>query len=109
MLQADYRFRLVSGDCGFDNEPLIRELEEVGQPYLFKLKGAKLEVKMEAITSRPLLLARVGQMINHAGQTTLYLTPIHTAKISLVDNIRRALRHAKLIAEQLKNLDLGRL
>jgi hypothetical protein len=63
---------------------------------------------MEAITSRPLLLAGVGRAIKHAGQTTLYLTPMHAAKkkvVSLVDNIRRALRHAKLVAEQLKSLD----
>ena len=30
--------RLVRGDCGFGNEPFIRELEEMGQAYLFKLK-----------------------------------------------------------------------
>ena len=263
-LQADHRPRLVRGDCGFGNEPFIRELEEVGQPYLFKLKrtpgvksllnrlfskegwiepgprdqgwsamedtlklhgwekdrrvivlrrrakesiaisvrrsskgkqgtepfqdvlfpdekvqpweyvvlvtnsdfpidsmgqlyrdradaengfdelknqwgwggftthdiarcqtsargvalvynwwswfcrAANPKVRMEAITSRPLLLAGVGRAIKHAGQTTLYLTPMHAAKkkvVSLVDNIRRALRHAKLVAEQLKSLD----
>ena len=32
---------------------------------------------MEAITSRPLLLAAVGKAVNHANQTTLYLTPLH--------------------------------
>ena len=37
-LQADHRPRLVRGDCGFGNKTFIRELEEVGQPYLFKLK-----------------------------------------------------------------------
>jgi hypothetical protein len=34
---------------------------------------------LEAITSRPLLLAAVGTVANHAGQTTLYLTPMHGA------------------------------
>ena len=32
---------------------------------------------MEAITSRPLLLAAVGKAASHANQTTLYLTPLH--------------------------------
>jgi len=71
-------------------------------------RAASPKVRMEAITSRPLLLAGVGRAIKHAGQTTLYLTPMHAAKkkvVSLVDNIRRALRHAKLVAEQLKSLD----
>ena len=61
-----------------------------------------------AIMSRPLLLAGIGRVIKYAGQTTLYLTPMHAAKqkvVSLVDNSRRALRHAKLVAKQLKNLD----
>jgi hypothetical protein len=29
---------LVRGDCGFDNEPFIVELEKRSQPYLFKLR-----------------------------------------------------------------------
>lgn len=32
---------------------------------------------MKAMTSRPLLLAAVGTAANHAGQTTLHLTPLH--------------------------------
>jgi hypothetical protein len=39
---------------------------------------------MEAITSRALLLAAVGRATKHAGKTTLYLTPIHTAKTTLM-------------------------
>jgi len=48
---------------------------------------------VEAITSRPLLLAAVGKAANHAGQTKLYLKPIHgKASIlkSLLANIRAA-------------------
>jgi hypothetical protein len=33
--------------------------------------------RLEAITSRPLLLAAVGKAASHANQTTLYLTPPH--------------------------------
>jgi hypothetical protein len=63
---------------------------------------------MEAITSRPLLLAAVGTVANHAGQTTLYLTPLH-GKASilkpLIANIRAALQHVKGTAEQFKVID----
>jgi hypothetical protein len=63
---------------------------------------------MEAITSRPLLLAGVGRAVKHAGQTTLYLTAMHAANkhiISLVANIRAALAYVKAIAEQLPMAD----
>ena len=63
---------------------------------------------MEAITSRPLLLAAVGKAAIHAGQTTLYLTPMHgKASIlkSLIANIRAALQHVKAAAEQFKAAD----
>lgn len=58
---------------------------------------------MEAITSRPLLLAAVGTVANHADQTTLHgsanmLKP-------LIANIREALQHVKDIAEQFKVID----
>jgi hypothetical protein len=63
---------------------------------------------MEAITSRPLLLAAVGKATSHAGQTTLYLTPMH-GKVSilksLIANIRAALQHVKATAEQFKSID----
>ena len=63
---------------------------------------------MEAITSRPLLLAGVGRAVKHAGQYTLYLTEMHAAGkslIALVSNIRLALAHVKMIAEQLPTID----
>jgi hypothetical protein len=58
---------------------------------------------MEAITSRALLLAGVGRATQHARQTTLYLTPLHAAKTTLmllVTNIRAALSHVRKVAEQ---------
>jgi predicted HAD superfamily phosphohydrolase len=59
-------------------------------------------------TSRPLLLAAVGRATYSAGQTTLYLTPLH-GKVGLlksrVANIREALQHVKDAAEQFKTTD----
>ena len=40
-------------------------------------RAAHPNARMEAITSRPLLLSAVGTVAHHGGQTTLYLTP-HT-------------------------------
>ena len=64
--------------------------------------------RLEAITSRPLLLAAVGKAASHANQTTLYLTPLHgRADIvkRLIANIGAALQHVKAAAEQFKDLD----
>ncbi len=63
---------------------------------------------METHTSRSLLLAAVGTAANHAGQTTLYLTPLHgRANVlkALITNIRAALHHVKDTAEQFKAID----
>jgi hypothetical protein len=71
-------------------------------------RTAHPSARMEAITSRPLLLAAVGTAASHAGQTTLYLTPMHgKANIlkSLIANIRAALQHVKHTAEQFKTAD----
>jgi hypothetical protein len=67
-------------------------------------RAAKPDARMEAITSRALLLASVGRAVKHAGQTTVYLTPMHAAKdklVQLIVNIRAALSHVKAIAQQL--------
>lgn len=71
-------------------------------------RAAKPDARMEAITSRPLLLAGVGRAVKHAGQTTLYLTAMHAAGqhlITLISNIRKALAHVNATAEQLPKLD----
>ena len=49
-----------------------------------------------------------GKAASHAGQTTLYLTPMHgKASIlkSLIANIRAALQHVRVTAEQFKTTD----
>ena len=71
-------------------------------------RAAKPGARMEAITSRALLLAGVGRAVKHAGQTTLYLTPMHAAKDQLMGlsaNIRAALSHVRAVAEQLPQTD----
>ena len=64
--------------------------------------------RLEAVTSRPLLLAALGKAAHHAGQTQLYLTPLH-GKVNvikqLIVNIRKALAFVKTIAEQLPKVD----
>jgi hypothetical protein len=63
---------------------------------------------MEAITSRALLLARLGRAVKHAGQTTLYLTPMHAAKdkvLALIANIHAALSHLRDVSERFPKAD----
>ena len=53
-------------------------------------------------------MAAVGKAATHAGQTTLYLTPMHgKAHVlkSLIANIRAALQHVRATAEQFKTAD----
>ena len=71
-------------------------------------RAAKPGARMEAQTSRALLLAGVGRAVEHGRQTTVYLTPMHAAKdtlIALVNNVQEALRHVKAVAEQLPKTD----
>jgi len=71
-------------------------------------RAAHPSARMEAITSRPLLLAAVGKATSHAGQTTLHLTPLHgktTLLRTLIANIHAALRHVRATAEQFGSID----
>jgi hypothetical protein len=71
-------------------------------------RAAHPMARMEAITSRPLLLAAVGKAASHAGQTTLYLTPLrgkaNLLKL-LIANVRAALQHVRDTAEQFSSID----
>lgn len=63
---------------------------------------------MEAITSRPLLLAAVGTAASHAGQTTPSPTPLHGKAPILrqfIANVGAALQHVRAAPEQFKDLD----
>ena len=58
--------------------------------------------------SHGLLLAGVGRAVKHAGQTTLYLTPMHAARdklMGLIANVHAALSHVKAVAEQMPRAD----
>ena len=71
-------------------------------------RAANPRARMEAITSRPLLLAAVGRATHSGGQTTLYLTPLHgKANLlkPLIANIHTALQYVKAAAEQFKTAD----
>lgn len=71
-------------------------------------RAANPEGRLEAITSRPLLLAGVGRAVTHAHQRTLYLTPIHgrvDVLKKLLANVDAALQHVKAAAEQLRQID----
>ena len=62
------------------------------------------DARMEAITSRPLLLAAVGYMTEHAGQTRVLLSITHAAVKqvkALVANVRAGLAHIRTTASQL--------
>lgn len=71
-------------------------------------RAAHPGARLEAITSRPLLLAAVGKAASHAGQTTLYLTPLHARSSTvkaLIANVRAALQHVRSAAQQFGDID----
>ncbi|MDO9316530.1 MAG: hypothetical protein Q7T97_18510 [Burkholderiaceae bacterium] len=71
-------------------------------------RAANPTARMEAITSRPLLLVAVRRAAHSGGQTTLYLTPMHgKAHLlkPLIANIHAALQHVKAAAEQFRTAD----
>jgi hypothetical protein len=62
------------------------------------------QARLEAITARPLLLAGIGELTHHGGQTHLAITPLHAkAKFAkdLLTQVSRRLQHWKQAAEQL--------
>ena len=63
------------------------------------------KARLEAITARPLLLAGIGELTHHSGQTHLTITPMHAkagfAK-DLLTRVSRRLNDWKHSAEQLK-------
>lgn len=71
-------------------------------------RAAHPKARMEAITSRPLLLAAIGTVANHDGQTTLQLTPLHgktNILKQLIANISEASRHVRAAAKQFTDID----
>lgn len=69
---------------------------------------ANPKARMEAITSRPLLLNAVGRVTEHAGQKRVLLTVTHAARAkvkSLIDNIRTGLQQIREATPQLAIAD----
>lgn len=69
------------------------------------------KARLEAITSRPKLLAAVGRVTEHAGSTRVLLTVTHAASAqirALVANVRAGLAHVRAIAPQLTPVNLWR-
>jgi hypothetical protein len=89
-------------------QTMVRSCALVYNWWSWYCRAAKPDARMEAITSRPMLLAAVGKATSHANQTTLYLSPIH-AKASLIQsmiaNIDKALQAIQDAAEQLTTPD----
>jgi hypothetical protein len=66
------------------------------------------KARLEAITSRPKLLAAVGRVTQHAGSTRVLLSITHAASAqirALVANVRAGLAHVRAIAPQLTPLN----
>ncbi|MFZ1545709.1 MAG: transposase, partial [Candidatus Nitrotoga sp.] len=69
------------------------------------------QTRLEAITSRPMLLSGVARLTQHAGQSRLLLTLSHGAGArikEMIANIRAGLDHVLANAPQLPTLDRWR-
>lgn len=69
------------------------------------------KTRLEAITSRPMLLSGVARLTRHAGQSRLLLTLTHAASDqikSMIANIRKGLDHVLANAPQLPKADRWR-
>lgn len=94
------------------NQTSARAVALIYNWWSWYCRAAKPDKRMEAITSRALLLAGVGRATQHANQTTIHLTPMHAAKgalLALVANVRSALAYVRARAEQLITPDRWRL
>ena len=86
----------------------LRAVALVYNWWSWYVRAANPTARREALTSRPLLLAAVGRTVSHAGQTMLYLTPMHAAAgliKSMISNVHAALKHVRQAAEQLPKID----
>lgn len=66
------------------------------------------KTRLEAITSRPMLLSGIARLTQHAGQSRLLLTLTHAAEDhikSMIANIRKGLDHVLANAPQLTKAD----
>jgi hypothetical protein len=90
------------------NQTMARCIALIYNWWSWYARAANPTARLEAVTSRPLLLAAVGRLVHHAGQSLLYLTPIH-ASVDLIRsmnrNVSNILQHVKHDAQQCLSLD----
>jgi len=95
---------------GFTTSDLDRcKLSAMGVALIYNwwslfVRLAHPKARMEAITSRPLLLTGVARMTQHAGQQHLAITPIHgnsEKAATMLTDVSRRLKEWKRSAEQL--------
>ena len=70
------------------------------------------KTRLEAITSRPLLLSGIARLTRHAGQSRLLITLTHSAGDqikSMIGNVRKGLDYVLANAPQLPNADRWRV
>ena len=98
-----------SGWGGFTTQDIKRcRLSAMGVAMVYNwwslfVRLANSQARMEAITSRPLLLSGVGRKTTHAGQQHLTIAPMHgkaSQAISLLTKMSLRLKEWKSIAEQ---------
>ena len=104
------------GWTGFTTHDLKRcQLSAMAEASVYNgwrvfVRLAHPKARLEAITARPLLLAGIGELTQHGGQTRLTTTPLHAragfAK-DLLTQISRRLNQWKYAAEQLKTPSVG--
>ena len=90
------------------NQTMARSIALIHNWWSWYALAAQPDIRMEAQTSRPLLLAGIGRMLRHAGQTILCLTPMHASVgviKSMIHNISDALQAVKRAAQQLRHTD----
>jgi hypothetical protein len=90
------------------NQTMARTIALIYNWWSWYARAGNPGERLEALTSRPLLLAAVGRAVSHAGQTRLYLTSMHakTQKVkSFIANIRAAVSHVRQVAQQFKKSD----
>ena len=69
------------------------------------MRAAQPGERLEAITSRPLMLTAVGRKTEHAGQSHLLITSMHVAKaraIAMLSNVHALLQRLKTTTAQLR-------
>ena len=85
------------------NQTMARCVALIYNWWSWYVRAANPTARLEAVTSRPLLLAAVGRLVHHAGQALLYLTPMHASLAairSMNDNVFAMVGRVRAAAQQ---------